>query len=278
MLLAAGAAARAEAAANRSILDLNNSMSLAYQSLGFYYNEPSDVDQFNTMTNYDDYEQGTIPGFKIAASMMTHDDTHLYLQGEYSYAAGNVTYTGFTQGTPPIPLSDTTAETIQEYGARVGLGYDVGQDWMLTPYIGFGGRHWKRDLGPTATGEFIETYNHLFAGAGSLVQYAISPRSVVTGNVFLGHLFNASIDDPPDGLQHASLDTWQPMIRLGLEADYAASSFVHIFTAIDFTHFGYGQSGVFPVPGAPGTGVMEPISWTNETAFTVGLRLAFSGF
>jgi hypothetical protein len=276
------AAARAEAAtSNRAILDLNNSMSLAYQALGFYYNEPSDTDpgiSFGLGSNYLDYEQGTLPGFKIAASMMSSGDTHLYLQGEYGFANGNADYTGFTQGPSPAPITGTTAETILEYGARIGLGFDVGQDWMLTPYIGLGGRHWKRDLGPNGLGgELIETYNHLYAGAGSLIQYAISPRFVATGNVFIGHLFNASIDDPTDGLQHASLDTWQPMIRLGLEADYAASRAFHVFTGIDFTHFGYGQTGVFPAPGFPGLGVEEPISWTNETAFTVGMRLGFNG-
>jgi hypothetical protein len=267
--------ARADGDVNPAILNVNNSVDVAYKALGLYYDEPSDTDQFTVGANYDDYEQGSLPGVRVAGSLMFPEDAHWYLHGEYSINSADAAYTGFSQGTPAIPISDITAETIQEYGVKLGRGFPEGERWLLTPYLTLGGRHWRRDLGPGEPTEFVETYNHYYGGLGSLVQVALSDRWVATGDAMIGRTFAPTIDDPPDGLNKASLGT-TPMLKLGVEADYGINANLHFYGAFDYTWFGYGQSDIFPDPNNPGYGVMEPISWTEETTFLFGLRWAFA--
>ena len=114
--------------------------------------------------------------------------------------------------------------------------------------------------------------NHYYLAAGSLVQWALSQQWVATGDLMLGKTLSPTIDDSPDGLNHAALGS-APLIRLGLEADYRLGPRLHFFTGFDYSYFSYGQSDVFP--SGPSNGVLEPLSQTQAYNLNIGLRLSY---
>jgi hypothetical protein len=184
---------------------------------------------------------------------------------------GQTDYIGHDQfGNPAVGVSGAT---IQDYELRFGRGFATGQDWLLTPYLSLGGRHWRRELGVNTTADYLEVYNHYFLAAGALVQCVPEEPWVLSGNVSFGRLISPTIDDPPDGLNKASLGA-TPLLRLGLEADYRSSAYLHLFGGLDYSYFAYGQSDVFLTPDGTQY-VQEPISQTQSLRLSAGLRFSY---
>lgn len=264
---------------NSAIMAVNNSVSAAYLNSNLDYVEPSDLDAFNTGTTYLDFEKGSLNGLRLAASWMSPDYRDLYVHGEWDWSEGTTNYTGFTQKivggvTVLTPATGDSGATIQNYQLKVGKGFVTGEKWMLTPYGTFGGRHWTRVIGEGTAGDFNETYQHFYLGFGGLIQYAPSDRWVVTGDATLARTFYAWINDPPDGLNHATLGA-SPLIKLGVEVDAKVNAALHLFTGFDYTYFTYGQSDVYPVPNQPTLAVMEPASQTQMYNVTIGARFSY---
>lgn len=263
---------------NDDILSVNNSVTIGYAASDMYYIEPSGVNQINLNSNgvfgsgYEDYESGTIPGVKLAVAYMDPDISDLYLQVNYQYVSGDVTYTGFTQGPPVLPINGATSRaTIQDWGLRAGKGIATGDKWMVTPYATFGGRHWVRELGPGSAFDYDESYNHYFLGLGSLVQFDALPAWVLTADASVAQMIAPTINDPADGLDNTALGP-SPILNLGFDSDYRFNEVAHIFAGINYQYFTYGQSANQVVPGG---WVMEPFSRTEVWTYSFGARLSF---
>jgi hypothetical protein len=152
ILCAAGTSAIA-ADMNPSILAVNRSASLSYVRTSMYYNEPDDGQFLGT--GYFDYEKGTLNGGQLAFSYT--GPRGLYLNAAWNQAKGTVDYNGFT-GTTPVQLNSRA--TTKELDLKIGKGFATqDEQWMFTPYLAGGRRHWKRDLAIGTSGEFTETYD-----------------------------------------------------------------------------------------------------------------------
>src|SRR5581483_2710963 len=106
---------------------------------------------------------------------------------------------------------------IQNYEFKLGHGFPIRYEWMITPYLGVGGRHWVRELGPGTAGEFVESYDHKFVSLGAMTQYSPSDRWVITGDAQIGRTISPSINTSDGSLSDAALGV-APILRLGLEA------------------------------------------------------------
>lgn len=270
LCLLASAAPALAAGENPAILAVDRSVSISDHVLGLYYVEPSGVDAFTVGSNYDDDEHGSIPGLKLAASWMFPDASDLYLHAEWAGSKGDVTYDGYTLSTPPLQINGAASHAvIQDWDFKAGKGVVTGAQWMLTPYVSFGGRHWERTLGPDTPFVYVESYNHFYAALGNLTQWAPSDKFVATLDTAVGRTFGANINSPDAGLDHQMLGA-SPVIKLGVEGDWAFSPRVHGFMGFDYMYFAYGQSAVSPANG----GVLEPDSRTQEYNFDLGVRFA----
>lgn len=253
---------------NPSILAVNRSASLNWIESYFYYIEPSGPDVFNTGTGYEDYEQGWMGGVGFAGSYMS--DGGWYGHAEWNYVQGKVAYTGFFSN--GSPASGSSHAIINSFEFKFGHGFSVHDNWMVTPYLGFGGRHWVRELGPGEVGDFVESYNHYFLGIGNLAQYSPTPGWTFTGDAFIGRTISPQINSPDAGLSNVPLGV-APVIKLGIETDYQLVGPVHGFAGFNMTYFSYGQSGVQSLGG--GFGVLEPPSHTEEYNYVFGFRYCF---
>lgn len=250
---------------NPAILAVNRSLSLSYLQSRLYYVEPSDSLAFITNTNYADYEWGNLNGGRAAFSYMGPWNSYVHM--EWSGAEGVIRYTGYFQ--PSFaPANVNSRATTQEYNFKIGKGFATSEKWMLTPYFIGGKRYWVREVGVGTAGDFVESYNFLYFGAGSLIQYNPWDRWVFTGDVAIGRTIDAWINVPPAGLFHTPLGT-APILKLGGEVDYQAARFLHLFAGLDYTYFTFGQSSV------QFGSVLEPFSRTQVYNLTLGLRLAF---
>ncbi len=269
LLLAASARA---GELNPAILSVDNGVSLGYSALHLYYIEPSGVDQLANVpgSGYEDYEKGTIEGAKLGAGVVLPQAGNLYLRAGLQHVEGDVTYTGFTQQTFKPIYGAISHAIINEWDVRAGKSIATGERWALTPYGAFGGRHWVRELGPMTTGDFVESYNHYFLGAGALTQFALQPAWVWTLDASLAKMISPTINVPGQ-LDHTALGP-SPIIKVGLESDTRLSSAAHLFAAVDYEYFTYGQSAN---QIAPPNIVMEPFSRTETWSFTVGARVSF---
>lgn len=259
-----------ESPENPAILAVNNSVSLAYLNANLDYIEPSDG---QTPGNYADYEDGSLNGVRLAFSWMNPAYEDLYLHAEWDGATGHTDYVGFTEQTIGsveyfYPATGISGATVQDYAVKIGKGIATGNKWMLTPYASFGGRHWTRVIGEGTSGDYNETYQHYYAGFGSLIQYSPADRWVITGDALFGRTFYAWMNDPPDGFNHAALGD-SPIIKFAVEADTRLTQSVHGFVGFDYTYFSYGESDV------NGFDYFEPISRTQMYDVTVGVRFSY---
>jgi hypothetical protein len=100
-----------------------------------------------------------------------------------------------------------------------------------------------------------------------MIQYSPWTRWVFTGDATIGKTAHASDDSPPV-LNHAALGS-APIIKLRLEADYEATTALHLFAGYEYTYFTFGQSDV------QSSGFLEPNSETKLSEFSAGMRISF---
>ncbi|MDA8246728.1 hypothetical protein [Acidithiobacillus sp.] len=99
----------------------------------------------------DDTESGWLPGFSVNLSGMNNNLTeNLYLALNYNYSSAGIAYKGFVYN-PGIPNSarraDTTDQaTTQNFLGKLGKGFSIRDNMMLTPYVAGGFQLWNRQL------------------------------------------------------------------------------------------------------------------------------------
>jgi hypothetical protein len=250
-----------------SIISSNNQFSVDYTQVNFGYKEigsaifpPSGVAL--------DTEGGWVPGVSVSFSLM-HDLaglSNVYFSARYSYFNGETNYTGaFIGGGPFGSVVAKDGATVNDVDVRLGKGFALGSDIMLTPFFGIGYQDWNRAVNAG------EDYTHEYYGAGLLLQVSPFSRLVLSADGLVGETFGSHIDvnfiAPSIPGFSASLGD-STIYKLGLSADYAVTSFVHVNAGLEYENFSYGQY-------CCSAGFGEPNSRTSNLTFRVGAGIAF---
>ena len=242
----------------------NNQVRMQISSTNVDYTETGNG-RLGTSTGTLDTESGRVSGYALSISAM--QDLWLgndYVAAEYDRASGKTNYVGSLQGGVFGSVVSTSTAEIIDYSIRYGKGFIVGSKLMLTPYLEFGSHEWDRGVNQG------ETYNHDYYGIGALCQFSPVSELVLSANALLGSTFKSNIDVV--GAFSGSLGN-SGLYKAGVGADYAFTRGFHGSIGIDYVHFNYGISGIYPVGG--GLVAWEPDSKTTYTIAKIGLGFGF---
>ncbi|MHB8237744.1 MAG: hypothetical protein ACYDDD_09795 [Acidithiobacillus ferrivorans] len=188
----------------------------------------------------------------------------MYFAIHYQFSSGSIAYKGSVGSTP---YDGTDNATTNRATARLGKGFSLSNDMMLTPYVAGGYQSWNRDLqGPYG---YIEDYHSGLIGAGVMFQYAINPRFVIGANLeglaMIGggmtpHIHNGILGS-------ASFDT-SGQEKIAADVDYRAYGQWHLYGGLSLTHFNY-------TGGLLKYGFFEPSSSTNLLNMDAGIAYQF---
>ena len=250
-----------------SIEQSNNQLSVDYKSLGMGYEEI--LDNGKTF----DTEKGDVRGFGVAVTFMStcRQDVlnDLYFRGEYSRYRGDTHYIGGSaDGRLPFgSIVDNHRATIDDFDFRLGKGFALGRDFMITPFFGIGHHEWDRAVNAG------EDYKNGYYGAGLLLQWSPVHSFVLSADGLIGRTFDANVfvKANPGFNPDTSLDLGSSRIyKVGVSGDYALTPLAHVNAGVEWTGFEYGESPVV-------NGILEPFSRTRDVTFRVGVGIGFGG-
>jgi hypothetical protein len=233
------------------------------------------VDYRETMPSFPnlDSENGWLPGVTLGVSAMAPIGavTNLYVMGAFTWIRGQTEYAA-TIG--PV-TADRSGADIKTLDLRLGKGFDVAADWMVTPYLGVGYRGWERDLGTSFRSlGYHELYEHGYVGGGVLVQWAATDRIVLSVTGLAGATFAPRMGVSYNGGAPMDPRTYSlgssTIYMAGLSADYAIGRDWHANAGLDVLSFRYGASAVAP------NGTFEPDSRTSTWTVKAGFGYSFS--
>jgi len=196
-----------------------------------------------------DTEKGWQPGLQLTGSAMGNLGalTNVYIMGQFSWANANTKYVGSLQGgTYGSSVLTNGAET-KDFDFRLGKGFDVGPNWMFTPYFGAGYHVWDRNI--VGSAGYHEQYDHGYAGGGLMIQWAPTNQWVLSGNGLVGSTLSpqmaSSLTDGGSAITPATYNLGSKLMwKVGLSSDYALTPQWHLNAGVDYTHFNYGYSNV----------------------------------
>jgi opacity protein-like surface antigen len=253
------------------IVESNNQLRADYKAVNFDYKETGDG-RFGTATGVLDTENGWVSGFGVSLSVMpacTHNWLleNLYFSVEYSHYKGHTDYVGSLIGGVFGSVRQQDGATVNDYDIRLGKGFVISRDLMLTPYFGIGHHEWDRKVNEG------EDYKNGYYGAGLLLQYSPFARAVLSLDGLIGRTFDSHIDVAgPFGFSGDLGNS--TLYRVGLSGDYGITRNLHVNAGVEWTGFDYGASANFPIPGGV---AWEPDSRTRNTTVRVGVGYAFGG-
>jgi hypothetical protein len=227
-----------------------------------------------------DTEKGWVNGVSVTGSAMFNLGSicNVYVFARGSYFNGKTDY-----WQPLGRLGGQSNAKIGEGDFRVGKGFDLAPNFMLTPYLGGGVRSWDRDLcqGGACFGfGFHENYSHGYAGAGLMLQWAATRQLVLTGSGLVGSTLESQIKGGPLGNGNPTIVNFQAglgnsvIYKLEASADYAFTQNFHGNVGVEYTNFKYGASQPFVSDILGGTAI-EPNSRTETVTVRAGLGWAF---
>ena len=204
-------------------------------------------------------QHGWIPSVGAGASYMGCNNLYLAVEGSVSF--GNDHYSGAYLNNPDVPLEATTRETITTVDGKVGKGFALGHNVMITPYADLGFRYWTREL----SGWQTEDYDNFEALAGALLQFSPTDHLVLSAYGSGGGTFGAQMKTDGDTFDLGSAGAFKAGGKIG----YNLTQRTELFTSLDFDHLRYVKSDAV-------NGTYEPSSGTNNTAWRVGLSYHFN--
>jgi hypothetical protein len=231
-----------------------------------------------------DIESGWMPGFDVKYSVMgdyfSSLPRNLYFAVHYQYASGGIAYHGAIQRLAgSIPADSTDNATTNRVVARLGEGFSLAPDMMLTPYLAGGYQDWSRNIAATSQApESGEFYSTGLVGAGALFQYAPTTRLVLGADAEAFATVGGGMTPttyPGNLLGSAGFGT-SGEERIALNADYRVIGSWHLYGGLNLTHFNYtgGALGTAQIRGLTLTG-REPSSSTNLFGMDLGVAYAF---
>lgn len=223
-------------------------------------------------------EKGWVPGVAITGSYMA--DCRSWIPNLYLFARGTYQngHTDYFNNTALVGAKDPA--TMWNGDFRIGKGFEVTPNFVITPYIGAGTHYWKRTIVAVPTGAFIEDYSHGYVGGGLLMQWAPTRGVVLSAYGLGGSTFDSKMRF--DGTTPANYAALGPIhtyrlgnsatVKAGASIDYALTEAWHINAGIDYTWFKYGASSQELLPAFT---TYEPPSRTSNTTVTIGLGYSF---
>jgi len=261
-------------------------VSLDFALTNYNYREIGDG-RLGTAIGLLDTEKGSVPGFGISASLMRNWIVdNLYLRAEYQRLSGSTNYIGASLcpggcaaaviSYPPYgSLLGKDGATTNNFDFRLGKGFAINNNLMITPFLGLGYSEWFRKV------NLGEDYSYGYYGAGLLLQYSPISRLVFSASGLVGGTFGSHIDVKGNTviLSAARLGLVgfsgplgnSTIVKLGISADYALTDHIHVNAGVDYTTFKFGESALYGSPLAP----WEPRSETGLTTFKIGLGYSF---
>lgn len=249
------------------IVAANNQVTLSFvESSTFYMERGPSGERF-------DSERGWLPGLVISGTLMENWGVdNLYLHGSLKWVNALTTYTGSYIGGAYGDLVQKDRASVVNVDVRIGKGFDVFDDVMLTPYAGLGWRDWARTL--SGPGGYREDYRHAYAGAGALLQWSPAKQWVIGVNGLVGRTFAAEMATTPiPGGFPMPADEFRlgssTLYMAGASLDYAVTNNVHLAAGVDYLGFRYGRSqpNVY--------GLYEPDSRTDDVSVKIGVGYSF---
>jgi hypothetical protein len=219
-----------------------------------------------------DSEKGWVPGFSVTGSLMNNIGSlcNIYLMGRFTGLYGNTQYWASSGPT----LSNTDGAAVNNTDFRLGKGFSLGPNWMLTPYVGTGTNWWDRFLsGPFG---YDEKYTHAYVGGGLLLQVSPAPRWVLSADGLVGTTVDSAMTTTTTagGSSAVFPQTYKLgsklMYMAGGSIDYAFSQHWHANVGVEYVHFEYGQSPLSPIDFS-----LEPNSTTSYLTVSVGAGFAW---
>ena len=195
-------------------------------------------------------EKNAIPGYGYTVSIMK--DLVLgndYFRFQYQNNNGGA-------GTQEVPVQ------IIENNIRIGKGYTMSENTMVSPYAQFGWYEWKRSLNP------VEIYDHNYMGPGIVLNYALTPTIVLKIDEFLGWTHGANLEVV--NAFSAALGS-SAINKLGVSLDYTVTDKVHANVGWEYTNFKYTPLAITVTGGE----TRNSIESTNLSALTAGLSYTF---
>jgi len=256
-------------ATEQTIIDSNNQFSAKFVLKKLAYEENGNG-ILGSSVGLLDTEKGYVPGWGLGLTFMGNvllDKDYVDL--EFSHSTGHTDYVGALIGGGGFgSVTDTSSARILDLSGRVGEGFSVGQNFMLTPFLELGYHKWARGVNAG------ETYTHNYWGGGLLAQASLGDKFVLSFNGMIGRTFSSRIEVFGNSGFSGALGN-SINYRFGGAVDYAVTKIVHFNFGVDYTRFKYGISKLFPVPGFPGFVQWEPDSKSRYTVFNAGVGIAF---
>lgn len=262
----------------------NNQISLQYAGINKDYEEYNSpgpfVDPALPVNAVLDTEKGWVHGVSVTGSAMFNLGAfcNAYVFGRGSYFDGKTDY-----WQPLGRLGGQSNAKIWEGDFRLGKGFDIAPNFMLTPYLGLGTRSWDRDVcqaGPCVGGGLHENYSHSYVGAGLMAQFAMTPNLVLTASGLVGSTFDSTIKGGPIANGPQTITNFQAglgnsaIYKVEGSLDYAFTQNLHGNLGVEYTEFRYGQSAPFVLQTNGGLGD-EPASRTRNVTVRAGIGWAF---
>lgn len=267
-----------------AITAANNQISLQYAGLHKDYREYNPAGPFQDpalpVDAVLDTEKGWVHGVSVTGSAMFNlgsvCDVYVFARGSY--------FDGKTDYWQPLGrLGGQSVAKIWEGDFRLGKGFALSPNFMLTPYLGGGTRSWDRDLcqGGACFGfGYHENYSHAYLGGGLMGQYALTPNLVLTASGLVGSTFDSTLKGGPLANGNPAIVNFQTKLgnsviyKVEGSLDYAFTQNLHGNVGVEYTNYSYGLSSPFVIDNLGGLGV-EPRSRTENVTVRAGLGWAF---
>jgi hypothetical protein len=252
------------------ILAANNQIMVQAVGTHLNYAEYDDGRSYPPGT-FVDSEKGWVPGIGLKVSAMGDwAVSNLYVAAEASWSKGHTSYFE-PPGVLGGPVSLTHNAQIADAAFRLGKGFGITPNFMITPFAEFGFHQWQRDTSPMNG----ETYEHEYAGGGLLFQYAPVQRLVLSASGMVGTTIDPKISIAANPRINTAVDlglgselTW----RVGGAVDYAITPHFHVSGSLDYTEFKYGASARDPI-----NGIYEPNSTSQVLVGKIGFGYSWGG-
>lgn len=248
------------------VVNVNNEIGIAADAMLQNYQE-------HGPTGVDDSESGWLPG--LQAKFTTMFDalgiSNLYAAARYTYHSGTLGYNGAFLGGGPA--TGNSGATVNNVDVELGKGFLLSRDLLLTPFVQGGYRDWQRDL--QMPGGYNENYSNGYMGVGLRGDYALTDRLVFTGRLGAAETLGAAMTASGGALATSGIGPMNfalgdtALLQAGIGADYLLANRIHLYGGLDYTHFGFGQSGV------NGAGFYEPSSTTSDFSIRIGFAFGF---
>ena len=211
----------------------------------------------------------------LSQSGLMEEEDNSFATFELRYLNGKVDYDGFLSTTPPTPYK-TSGEIDWYIEGRITFGetYDLGRQFELWPYLGFGYRYLVNDGTNVSSSAYKRVSQYWYIPVGAKVSKTLNNGLVLTltGEFDWLMVGKQSSDLSTDGY----VDNCQPEgwgIRFGIKAEAPVSKKIGVFVEPYYLMWKI-QNSTNEYLLAPGPSIIslhEPFNITKEAGIRAGI-------